>query len=76
MDHHDRFYQMIFIRSQFFFHHRRIDATSPVPGNKFNIEPEPGCVLQYSRDMVNFFESFLVRGGDEAAPACGPEGAP
>src|SRR4051794_33657035 len=26
------------------------------------IEPEPGCVLQYSRDVVPFFEEHLFRG--------------
>jgi len=31
------------------------------------IEPEPGCVLQYSKDVVNFFAKYLLRGGDEAA---------
>jgi hypothetical protein len=30
------------------------------------IEPEPGCVLQFSRDIVGFFEEHLLPGGDEA----------
>ena len=30
------------------------------------IEPEPGCVLQYSDDIVRFFKEHLLRGGDEA----------
>lgn len=30
------------------------------------IEPEPGCVLQRSGDIVRFFEEQLLRGGDEA----------
>ncbi len=29
------------------------------------IEPEPGCVLQRSVDIVRFFEEHLLRGGDE-----------
>lgn len=29
------------------------------------IEPEPGCVLQFSRDIVRFFEEHLLPGGDE-----------
>jgi len=29
------------------------------------IEPEPGCVLQRSGDVVTFFEEFLLRQGDE-----------
>jgi hypothetical protein len=31
------------------------------------LEPEPGCVLQYSTDLVRFFEDHLLRGPDEAA---------
>ncbi len=31
------------------------------------IEPEPGCVLQYSCDVVRFFEEHLWPGPDEAA---------
>jgi hypothetical protein len=30
------------------------------------LEPEPGCVLQRSGDVVRFFQDFLLRGGDEA----------
>jgi hypothetical protein len=30
------------------------------------IEAEPGCVLQFSRDIVRFFEEHLLQGGDEA----------
>jgi hypothetical protein len=30
------------------------------------IEPEPGCVLQYSGDIVRFFEEHLLRRGDES----------
>jgi len=29
------------------------------------IEPEPGCQIQYSRDIVDFFESHLLKQGDE-----------
>src|SRR5262249_50631431 len=29
------------------------------------LEPEPGCVLQLSEDIVCFFEKHLLRGGDE-----------
>lgn len=29
------------------------------------VEPEPGCHLQYSRDIVDFFEGHLLPGGDE-----------
>ena len=29
------------------------------------LEPEPGCVLQRSGDLVSFFERFLLRGPDE-----------
>src|SRR5690606_34063727 len=29
------------------------------------LEPEPGCVLQTSQDMVDFFEHFLLARGDE-----------
>ncbi len=31
------------------------------------LEPEPGCVLQRSDDVVRFFEDFLLPAGDEAA---------
>jgi hypothetical protein len=31
------------------------------------LEPEPGCVLERSRDVVRFFEKYLLRGGNEAA---------
>ena len=31
------------------------------------LEPEPGCVLQLSDDIVCFFEKHLLRGQDEAA---------
>lgn len=31
------------------------------------LEPEPGCVLQRSSDVVRFFEDDLLPGGDEAA---------
>jgi hypothetical protein len=31
------------------------------------LEPEPGCVLQYSTDVVRFFEDHLLHGPDEAA---------
>jgi hypothetical protein len=31
------------------------------------LEPEPGCVLQVSDDLVCFFEKHLLRGEDEAA---------
>lgn len=30
------------------------------------LEPEPGCVLQYSADMVRFFQEHLLHGGNEA----------
>jgi hypothetical protein len=30
------------------------------------LEPEPGCVLQYSADMVRFFQEYLLWGGNEA----------
>lgn len=30
------------------------------------IEPEPGCELQYSRDVVRFFEKYLLRADQEA----------
>ncbi len=30
------------------------------------LEPEPGCVLQRSGDVVRFFEDYLLPGGDEA----------
>jgi hypothetical protein len=30
------------------------------------LEPEPGCVIQYSADLVRFFEEYLLRGTDEA----------
>lgn len=30
------------------------------------IEPEPGCALQVSTDIVRFFQEHLLRGGDEA----------
>ena len=29
------------------------------------IEPEPGCQIQYSQDIVEFFESYLLTDGDE-----------
>ncbi len=29
------------------------------------LEPEPGCVLQRTRDVVEFFEQYLFRRGDE-----------
>lgn len=29
------------------------------------IEPEPGCVIQYSRDVVDFVENYLLIGGME-----------
>ena len=31
------------------------------------VEPEPGCQIQYSQDIVDFFESHLLKQGDEAA---------
>src|SRR5262249_50208453 len=31
------------------------------------LEPEPGCVIQYSADVVRFFEEHLLRGAEEAA---------
>jgi sugar phosphate isomerase/epimerase len=31
------------------------------------LEPEPGCLLQRSTDVVRFFEDHLLRGADEAA---------
>jgi hypothetical protein len=31
------------------------------------IEPEPGCYLQRSEDIVRFFEDYLLPGGNEAA---------
>ncbi|QDU96186.1 metabolite traffic protein EboE [Lignipirellula cremea] len=31
------------------------------------LEPEPGCQLQYSRQMVDLFEQYLLPGGDEDA---------
>jgi hypothetical protein len=30
------------------------------------LEPEPGCYLQHSADVVRFFEEFLLHGVDEA----------
>lgn len=29
------------------------------------IEPEPGCYIQYGRDLVSFYESYLLREGNE-----------
>ena len=29
------------------------------------LEPEPGCVIQFSNDVLRFFEEFLLRGHDE-----------
>lgn len=29
------------------------------------IEPEPGCCLQYSADIIRFFEDYLFKSGDE-----------
>src|SRR5262249_37608196 len=31
------------------------------------LEPEPGCVIQFSADLVRFFEDYLLRGAEEAA---------
>jgi hypothetical protein len=31
------------------------------------LEPEPGCYLQYSADIVRFFDAYLLAEGDEAA---------
>jgi hypothetical protein len=31
------------------------------------LEPEPGCTLQTSADLVRYFEGYLFRGPDEAA---------
>lgn len=29
------------------------------------LEPEPGCVLDHGQDVVDFFENYLLRDGDE-----------
>jgi hypothetical protein len=31
-----------------------------------NLEPEPGCYLTTSEDLVRFYEDYLLAGGDEA----------
>jgi hypothetical protein len=31
-----------------------------------DIEPEPGCILSSSSDVVSFFKNYLLRGRNEA----------
>lgn len=46
---------------------RKLDQLERSSGRRIvlSIEPEPGCHLQYSADIVHFFEDYVFRGGDE-----------